>query len=231
MTDPAARTLAGKRFFIHEENNLSFGYTSIDFSSRDLKRLFPSLPLLFLKQVHSNRILSAGEWRAGSEADGLLLERPAAVAVIQTADCLPLFFWDQRRRRGGILHAGWRGLLQGIEERLLDRLGKERGEFSFYLGPAIAGGCYEVGEELADLFAKKAYANRIFTPVRPGKYHLDIKSGLKLSLASAGIAAERIGDCGLCTHCAPGLFPSFRRDGGTGRRIFNFLLLADGTGS
>jgi len=225
VTDPVARTFAGKRLFVHEEQYLQFGYTSIDFSSRDLKRLFPSRPLLFLKQVHSWRILSAEEWRPGSEADGLLLERPGAVAVIQTADCLPLFFWDSRRRRGGVLHVGWRGLLQGIEERLAARLGKELGEFSFFLGPAIEGGCYEVGEELADLFAGKPYADRIFSPIRPGKYHLDIKSGLKLSLASAGVAAERIRDCGLCTHCSPGLFPSFRRDGGTGRRIFNFLLL------
>ncbi len=228
MTDPVARSFAGKRLFVHEEQNLLFGYTSIDFGARDLKRFFPSLPLLFLKQVHSQRILSDGEWLAGSEADGLLLERPGAVAVIQTADCLPLFFWDKRRRRGGILHVGWRGLQQGIEERLVARLGKELGEFFFFLGPAIDGNCYEVGEELVALFAKKAYANRIFSQVRPGKYRLDIKSGLKQSLASAGIAAERIRDCKICTHCSTGLFPSYRRDGGTGRRIFNFLLLSDG---
>lgn len=225
MIDPAARTIAGKRLFIHEEKHLLFGYTTIDFSSRDLKLLFPSLPLLFLKQVHSQRILSDAEWHAGSEADGLLLERPGVVAVIQTADCLPLFYWDRRRRRGGILHVGWRGLQQGIEEQLAVRLGKELGEFSFFLGPAIEQGCYEVGEELLDLFAGKPYNKGIFSPVRPGKYQLDIKSGLKLSLASAGVAAERIGDCGLCTYCSPELFPSFRRDGGTGRRIFNFLLL------
>ncbi len=227
MTDPVARSFAGKRLFVHEEKSMCFGYTSIDFSSKDLRRLFPVPPLLFLKQVHSDRILSDGEWHAGSEADGLLLERPGVMAVIQTADCLPLFFFDRRRRRGGILHVGWRGLQQGIEQRLIARLGGELAEFSFFLGPAIAGGCYEVGEELLELFAKKTYANGIFSKIHPGKYQLDIKSGLKRSLASAGVAAERIRDCGLCTHCSPGLFPSFRRDGGSGRRIFNFLLLAD----
>ncbi len=225
LTDPVAGSFAGKRLFIHEENKLQFGYTTADFNSRDLKHLFPARPLLFLKQVHSARIVSDAEWRVGSEADGLLLERPGMVAVIQTADCLPLFFCDDSRRRGGILHVGWRGLQQGIEEKLIARLGKELGDFSFFLGPAIEKSCYEVGEELLGLFAEKSYGERIFSPVRPGKYSLDIRSGLELSLLSAGVAAERISGCGLCTYCSRGLFPSFRRDGGSGRRIFNFLLL------
>lgn len=226
MTDPSAKSFAGKRLFIYEENDLSFGYTTKDFSDKDLKLYFPSLPLLFLKQVHANRIVSDAEWRAGSAGDGLLLERHDTVAVIQTADCLPLFFFDDSRRCGGILHVGWRGLQQGIEEKLVARMDKKLGEFSFYLGPAIEGSCYEVGEELLDLFAKKTYFDRIFSPAGPGKYHLDIPSGLTLSLASAGVAAERIGNCDLCTYCRESMFPSFRRDGASGRRIFNFLQLS-----
>ncbi len=42
------------------------------------------------------------------------------------------------------------------------------------------------------------------------------------------IAAGRIRDAGLCSYCSNGRFPSYRRDGKTGRRIFNFLLLKEG---
>ena len=225
MIEPVAGTFAGHGLAIHEDDGLAFGFTEAGFPAAELKRLFPSRPLLFLKQVHGDRIVSDGEWRAGAEADGLILERPGAVAVVQTADCLPLFFFDDERRRGGVVHVGWRGLLQGIEEKLMERLGDELTGFSFYLGPAIERACYEVGEELLALFANKTYVKDIFDLIGSGKYSMDLKAGVKLSLAAHGIPDGRIRDAGLCTYCSSGRFPSYRRDGKTGRRIFNFLLL------
>jgi copper oxidase (laccase) domain-containing protein len=85
-----------------------------------------------------------------------------------------------------------------------------------------------VGEELPRLFAGKKYGKEIFSKMGPGKYAMDLKAGLKLSLAALGVAAERIQDSGLCTFCSGGRFPSYRRDGKTGKRIFNFLLLKSG---
>jgi len=224
VTEPVARQVSGKRFFVHEEENLIYGYTTVDFTSTRLQALFPGQPLLFLKQVHGVRILEEGEWQPASEADGLVVERGGGVAVIQTADCLPLFFFDDARRRGGVLHVGWRGLRRGIEERLAARLGPALATYFFFLGPGIEGGCYEVGEELRQQFSEKAYAKDIFSKSRPGKLLLDLKAGLKASLGALGVPRERIGDCGLCTSCLR-LFPSYRRDGASGRRIFNFLAL------
>ncbi len=229
MIDPVAGSFAGHGLALHEESGLVFGFTESGFPAAALKRLFPSRPLLFLKQVHAERIVSDGEWRSGVEADGLILERPGVVAVVQTADCLPLFFFDDERRCGGVVHVGWRGLLQGIEEKLIERLGGGLAAFSFYLGPAIERSCYEVGAELPELFAKKPYVNDIFTLLDGGKYSLDLKAGVKLSLVAHGVAAARIHDAGLCTSCSGGRFPSYRRDGKTGRRIFNFLQLKQGS--
>jgi len=220
-----AMSIAGHGLAIHETADLVFGHTDAGFPAPALKLLFPSLPLLFLKQVHSARIVSDAEWQAGVEADGLLLERPGRVAVIQTADCLPLFFFNDERRRGGILHVGWRGLQQGIEEKLAERLGGKVNDFFFYLGPAIEKKCYEVGMELPGYFAKKSYGNELFSEIGGGKHLMDIKRGVKLSLAALGVDPGNIQDSGLCTFCSGGRFPSYRRDGKTGRRIFNFLHL------
>lgn len=229
MIDPVAGRVAGHGLALHEDDGLVFGFTDAGFPAPALKRLFPDKPLLFLKQVHAERIVSEGEWHAGAEADGLLLERPGAVAVIQTADCLPLFFFSDERRCGGVVHVGWRGLLQGIEEKLVARLGGRLASFSFYLGPAIERACYEVGRELPDLFAKKPYGKDIFSKNENGNYAMDLKAGVKLSLATLGVAAGRIHDSRLCTYCSAGRFPSYRRDGKTGRRIFNFLQLKEGS--
>lgn len=228
MIDLAEKEFAGHFLALHESASLVLGFTGSDFPAADLKLLFPAQPLLFLKQVHSDRIVAGADWRAGIEADGLFLDRPGAVAVIQTADCLPLFFFDDARRRGGVIHVGWRGLRSGIEEKLAARLGADLGSFSFFLGPAIEKECYEVGEEIPPMFAAKKYGKEIFSRKGRGKYEMDLKAGLKLSLAALGVAGGRFQDSDQCTFCSAGRFPSYRRDGKTGKRIFNFLLLKNG---
>jgi YfiH family protein len=225
LIEPVPARCAGHGLARHESAGLVFGFTDAGFPSPLLKEMFPGQELLFLKQVHSGRIVSDREWHAGVEADGLLLEGPGAVAVVQTADCLPLFFFNKERSRGGIVHIGWRGLQQGIEEKLAQRLWGKLNDYFFYLGPAIEKKCYEVGAELPGLFAKKAYAKELFSEIGGGKHLMDLKRGVKLSLAALGVSAGRIQDSGLCTFCSAGRFPSYRRDGKTGRRIFNFLLL------
>lgn len=234
MEPLSTRYFEGFSLQAHEDARLIFGFTHSHFAAATLQRFFQPLPLVFLKQVHSSRIIQASGRQSPSgrrkrqqleEADGILLTTPGTVAVIQTADCVPLFFYADDCSAGGVIHVGWRGLQAGIEEKLVARLGAESDQFNFYLGPGIEKKCYEVGEELPPLFRGKAYGERIFVPLASGKYSLDIKAGLAFSLQAAGIAAGRIRDSGLCTFCSHGRFPSYRRDGKTGKRIFNFLLL------
>lgn len=225
MIELSERIFAGQSLQVFENERILFGHTSRGFTSLALQRFLKGRPLLFLKQVHSDRIVSQADWRPAAEGDGLVLDRPGAAAVIQTADCLPLFFFNDDLSRGGVIHVGWRGLLNGIEEKLIALLAAERGKYNFYLGPAIEQKCYEVGKEMPLLFAGKLYADKIFASRGRGKYSMDLKVGLKLSLRASGILPERIRDSGLCTYCSKGRFPSFRRDGKTGQRIFNFILL------
>jgi len=215
----------GHTIHVYENARIIFGFSEKGFSAAALKRFFKPQPLLFLKQIHSARIVTDREWQAGSESDGIFLEKPGPVAVIQTADCLPLFFFKDDFSVGGVIHVGWRGLWQEIEKTLLKLIPGKRENYLFYLGPAIGKKCYPVGEELVRLFREKPYGENIFTPGRDGKYLMDLKAGLVMSLLNAGIAAAQIQDCGLCTFCLKNRFPSFRRDGKTGKRIYNFLSL------
>ncbi len=210
---------------VYENERIIFGFSEINFSVAALQRFFKPRTLMFLRQIHSRTIITDNDWRTGSQGDGLLLQKPGIVAVIQTADCLPLFYFADDYSAGGVIHVGWRGLAQGIEDKLLEMLPGNRQKYSFYLGPAIEKKCYPVGEELFRLFAAKSYGESIFTRRHDGKYLMDIKAGLVQSLRIAGINNHRIQDCGLCSYCLPEQFPSYRRDGQTGRRIYNFLSL------
>jgi polyphenol oxidase len=112
-----------------------------------------------------------------------------------------------------MLHAGWRGLAEGVIDagvRTLRALAGED-ELTAAVGPGAGGCCYEVGEEVHRRFADYDGG------VHRGD-NLDLKAIAREQLRRAGVST--IHDVGLCTICsAPELFFSHRRDRGvTGRQ-------------
>ncbi len=218
----------------YENDSIVFGFTEIGFKLNDLSTYFPTQQLLDLNQVHSNIIRFASQMEPGMEGDGIILDEPATMAVIKTADCTPLFFRDHHYSIGGVIHIGWQGLLKGIEKKLVELLEKEKSIQSenlyFYFGPAIEKECYEVGEDLYEKFSSKSYRENIFfykSLPKKRKYLMDVKKGICLSLQESGISPSRITDPALCTFCEARRFPSYRREKGTVSRIYNFLLLKE----
>jgi len=233
----------------YRDQRIIFGFTEKDFELKDLATFFQvhADRLVELKQVHSDIICFSSQIESAppdetepvmgvTEGDGIILDEFNAMAIIKTADCTPLFFGDDDYSVGGVIHIGWQGLLKGIETKLMKLLGKKNispGKLHFYFGPAIESRCYEVGPDLYEKFAPRWYRERVFSrhEEKPGKYRLDIKKGIALSLRESGVPADRITDVGICTFCEAERFPSYRQDkrsGATGEncgRIYNFLLL------
>ncbi|MCP5053264.1 MAG: polyphenol oxidase family protein [bacterium] len=224
---------------VHETASFIMGFTETGFLLEDLPRLFSLAPgaVKELKQTHSNRIhfssgiAGAAEGEPLPEGDGIILDERMKLGVIKTADCTPLFFWDDAGTIGGVLHIGWRGLLKGIEKKALEllthtRTGVDFGQLKFLLGPAIEQTCYEVGPDLYEMFVNKGYRDDVF--LRPGgereKYLMDVKRGVRVSLNGMGIPDARISDTMLCTFCEGHRFPSYRRMR-SGGRIYSFLVL------
>ncbi len=215
-------------FNICEDGSIIMGFTENGFAIEDLKTIFPGNKLVQLKQIHSNRIVFANQAVEGTTGDGLFLSEPGTIAVIKTADCVPLFFWNSSQSLAGILHVGWKGLMSGIELELLKIVNDQSirlKDLNFVTGPAIESTCYEVGLDLYETFSSKNYRDEIFIPKKNGKFWLDIKKGISLSLIKKGITINQISDFPLCTYCLYPRFPSYRKNGKTGQRIFNFILL------
>ena len=131
-----------------------------------------------------------------------------------TADCLPILLSS---KDGGIiaaLHAGWRGLLNGIISRTVKALGKQH--LIAWLGPAIGANCFEVGTEVKDQFvSKSAMFNAAFTQNNQHHFLADIYQIARLELEALGITGVYGG--GFCTVTDHQRFYSYRRDGETGR--------------
>jgi polyphenol oxidase len=150
-------------------------------------------------QVHGAAVVRANG--RGAEADAIWTDerRPLLVA---TADCLPIAL----ARTSGepavcLVHAGWRGLAEGVVEAAAEALA---GELAAVVGPGIGPCCYEVGPEVSERFGERART-------------LDLRAVTERALRAAGV--ERVDHVDLCTACDSERFFSHRRDRGlTGRQ-------------
>ena len=96
----------------------------------------PSDPI-WLKQTHSTITVSASLDAASKEADASFTDQPNVVCAVLTADCLPLLLCDRNATHVAAIHAGWRGLANGIIENTLKTMGLSPKDILAWLGPAI----------------------------------------------------------------------------------------------
>jgi YfiH family protein len=162
-------------------------------------------------QVHSSRVVQAAAAARGEHADGLWTEEPGLPILAMSADCLPIVLarTDGRAPAVAVVHAGWRGLLEGIATSAVEALGQ--GSIAAAIGPAIGPCCYEVGEEIAEPYRER-YADDVVRDRR-----LDLWTSAERALLAAGV--EHVERFDRCTACEPETFFSHRRDAGnTGRQ-------------
>lgn len=160
------------------------------------------------RQQHSVTVNRAKEGNRSEPGDGLWTDEPGVPMLKLTADCVPIALAREDRPALALLHAGWRGLLEGIVEAGVAALG---GTLRAAVGPAIGPCCYEVGPEVAEPFRRRFGAG-----VVTGRM-LDLWTAAERALREADVATVERFD--LCTSCNPELFFSHRRDAGvTGRQ-------------
>jgi YfiH family protein len=166
------------------------------------------------RQVHGARAAHVGPSERGAgwdspgnvipDADALWTEDPDITIVVLTADCAPVVLADAARRRIGVVHAGWKGLLSGVTEATVDAMGGAGGLRAF-IGPSIGPCCYEVGSDVATLAREK-----LGDVVRAGdgRERLDLWAGALVALTRAGVTD--VWPAALCTRCEPDRFYSHR---------------------
>jgi polyphenol oxidase len=156
--------------------------------------------LAFNRQVHSPTVHRATPGARGAPGDGLWTDEPDVPLLAMSADCLPVaVVTTAGPRRLAVLHAGWRGLAEGVVEAGVATLGDA--PKAAIIGPAIGPCCYEVGPEVA----------RLYEPDLLSDGRLDLWRAAERALRRAGV--ERVERVDLCTRDHPELFFSHRRDG------------------
>ncbi|CAM3119314.1 peptidoglycan editing factor PgeF [Vibrio mytili] len=175
----------------------------------------PSSPI-WLNQTHSTVIADVADSTSEVlDADGCFTSSPQVICSAMTADCLPVLLTNTLGTQVAAVHAGWRGLANGIVE---NALGLFSGEVMAWLGPAIGSAVFEVGEDVLQAFVDfDPQAQLAFTPRDvEGKWLADMSMLATQRLNKAGVS--QVFDSGLCTLQNSDDFYSYRRDGITGRQ-------------
>lgn len=172
-----------------------------------------------------------GVWREKDmeSIDGLITDEQGVTLVIYCADCVPLYFIDEKHHAIGLAHAGWRGTADGMAKVMVQRMAEEFGsapeDIKAAIGPSIGEECFEVDEPVAEEFLKLDGAEHFVTePDHHGKYHVDLWECNRRFMLEAGILPKNITVGGVCTMCESDLLFSHRKT--RGLRGSNCAMLA-----
>jgi YfiH family protein len=180
----------------------------------------PSTPV-WINQTHSNISVDADSISSIVDADGSYSKKIGTVCGVLTADCLPVFICNKEGTAVGIAHAGWRGLVDGVIESLIESLDCNGEDLIAHLGPAISQLSFEVGGEVKSQYLSKnknfencfAYLNN--------KYYLDLYDAARVVLQSFGVTSISGGD--RCTYKESDQYFSYRRDGECSGRMAHLI--------
>ena len=116
-------------------------------------------------QTHTNniRIVSSIDKGKGitikrdyRDVDGLITNEKKIALVTTHADCVPLFFYDPKNGVVGVAHSGWKGTLYEIAREMIYKFTynfkSNAGDIIVSIGPSLCQSCFEVDEDVRDLF-------------------------------------------------------------------------------
>jgi YfiH family protein len=186
-------------------------------ANRDLLRRSLDLPAEpnWLTQIHSTRVVVL-EQDSNRVADAAITQKPGMPAVIMIADCLPILLCNKTGGEVAAIHAGWRGLAEGVVESTLETMSSSTDQLLAWIGPGISQQCFEVGDDVREKYlARSDQYHRYFSANRPGHWLCDLP-GLATEILSACGVTEITRACG-CSYQDGSEFFSYRRNAMTGR--------------
>lgn len=163
--------------------------------------------------------------------DALITNESSVTLVTYYADCTPLFFVDTENKAIGLAHAGWRGTVGRIGQKVVEKMTAEFGtnpsDLVCAVGPAISKCCYEVDKNCADNFyaLENLDNSKFIFPIKNNKYMIDLLETNRQILTNAGVNPDNITVSDLCTRCNSDLLWSHRATNGKRGTMSAFLTI------
>ncbi len=173
----------------------------------------------WLAQEHTTEAIhwQGQRYESPPVADASWTCQSGRVCCVMTADCLPVLISNRSGSVVAAIHAGWRGLLNGVVANTIRQLPDEPENLLAWIGPAISSAYFEVGADVYDGFVEQNvdHAPYFIAAASHGKWYADLPGLAEFELRRLGVA--EVTQSGLCSYQDEDLFYSYRRDGQTGR--------------
>jgi hypothetical protein len=179
---------------------------------------------VIMKQEHGVDVHVIQNGHRPVSGDGLIIISKGIAGIVKTADCLPIIMCGMDCPVVSIVHAGWRGTAKKIAKKAIDKMsefGVNRKRITAILGPSIGSCCYEVKNDVRNVFMEEGFSDDIFKR-KNNTLFLDIRQANIEILNNEGI--EDIYNINLCTRCRRDIFNSYR-GGEKEKRQINFVSL------
>lgn len=163
--------------------------------------------------------------------DGLVTNVRDRPLFIPVADCTAIAFFDPNQQVIGLVHAGWKGVINRIPQRMVEVMhttyGCQPEDIRVGISPGIGPCCYQVREGLVALFtdAFAEDASRFFLSQPDDTIHLDMWTALRWQLQCVGIVPQHLEIAEICTACHIDEFYSHRAEQGKTGRFASMITL------
>lgn len=155
------------------------------------------------------------------DVDAMLTNEPELMLCMKIADCLPILLYDPVKRAVGVVHAGWRGVVDGIIAKSIRAMADHYGSSvcNIVAGIGVGAGicCYQVDQDVFTLLEKSVAGcnySDFYRCGEGGKFFVDLKQISKIHLIEMGVKSENIEIKPECTICSSDRYFSVRANKG-----------------
>ena len=191
----------------HVKNNIYQSQKKLSIENKKIK---------FVNQVHSNKtiIINKKNYLSSLKADGMITQDKDICIAVLTADCCPIFIFDNESKFICCLHVGWKGAYYNIIENAISQIVKIQPKIikiNAVIGPCLNKKNFEVSNDFKSNFIKKNldYQKFFKTYNSKNKILFDMRALIKFQLLANNII--NIEDINLDTYSNENLFFSHRR--------------------
>ncbi len=197
------------------DNNIECYYTYKGYTLENLIKDLNIDNYYILKQIHSNKVFDITNIPKNYEGDGLITNKSNIALVTKSKDCNSIFIIDTKNKILGNIHSGWKGTLKSIITIAINQMKEKYNSVSkdikIVFNPSIRECCFEVDNDVYDLFIKK-YKDKSYYQKVGNKYLINLVKIIKDDAKKLGIKEENIIDNNICTLCNRKLFNSHRNN-------------------
>ena len=156
-----------------------------------------------------------------SKTDGLITNKNDIILETTNADCILLLFYDPVKEVIANTHSGWKGTIQRISVKTVEKMKNEFGcnpeDIICCICPSIRKCHFEVDRDVKEMFENEykdlkndQLCDIIQEKIPNEKWNIDTVLINKIILQKAGLKEENIVDSGICSVCHSDLIHSFR---------------------